>query len=144
MLEIEASKKINEVSVVKIMLILSIFNWNLIPKDWIQSNPKKCIWLKYGFAESKNISINVTINPVRKLVKDLTTKYFWIFDENSLVEKQEPELYRFKLNDELILTITSKEQGYIAIRGKEINDDLINKYSQILKELEFSPYKNVK
>lgn len=66
-----------------------------------------------------------------------------IFNENSLVEKQEPELYRFKLNDELILTITSKEQGYIAIRGKEINDDLINKYSQMLKDLGFSPYKNV-
>lgn len=60
-----------------------------------------------------------------------------IFDENSLLEKQEPKLYRFKLNDELILTITSKEQGYIAIRGIDKNNDLTDKYSQILKRFEF-------
>ena len=66
-----------------------------------------------------------------------------IFDENSLVEKQEPKLYRFKLNDELILTITSKEQGYIAIRGIDKNNDLTDKYSQILKRLEFLPLDKV-
>jgi hypothetical protein len=60
-----------------------------------------------------------------------------IFNENSLLEKQEPKLYRFKLNDELILTITSKEQGYIAIRGIDKNNDLTDKYSQILKRFEF-------
>ena len=78
-----------------------------------------------------------------QIVIQVISRLMTFFDENSLVEKQEPELYRFKLNDELILTITSKEQGYIAIRGKEINDDLINKYSQMLKDLGFSPYKNV-
>jgi hypothetical protein len=66
-----------------------------------------------------------------------------IFDENSLLEKQEPKLYRFKLNDELILTITSKEQGYIAIRGIDKNNDLIDKYSQILKRFEFLPIDKV-
>ena len=65
------------------------------------------------------------------------------FDENSLVEKQEPKLYRFKLNDELILTITSKEQGYIAIRGIDKNNDLTDKYSQILKRFEFLPIDKV-
>ena len=78
-----------------------------------------------------------------QIVIQVISRLMKFFDENSLVEKQEPELYRFKLNDELILTITSKEQGYIAIRGKEINDDLINKYSQMLKDLGLSPYKNV-
>lgn len=66
-----------------------------------------------------------------------------IFDENSLLEKQEPKLYRFKLNDELILTITSKEQGYIAIRGIDKNNDLTDKYSQILKRFEFLPTEKV-
>lgn len=87
--------------------------------------------------------MEVTISKSEVCKKVLSRLKTDIFDENSLVEKQEPELYRFKLNDELILTITSKEQGYIAIRGKEINDDLINKYSQMLKDLGFSPYKNV-
>ena len=66
-----------------------------------------------------------------------------IFNENSLLEKQEPKLYRFKLNDELILTITSKEQGYIAIRGIDKNNDLTDKYSQILKRFEFLPTEKV-
>lgn len=66
-----------------------------------------------------------------------------IFNENSLLEKQEPKLYRFKLNDELILTITSKEQGYIAIRGIDKNNDLTDKYSQILKRFEFLPIEKV-
>lgn len=41
-----------------------------------------------------------------------------IFDENSLLEKQEPKLYRFKLNDDLLYSITIKGQGdgYIGIR----------------------------
>ena len=88
---------------------------------------------------------NKTSGSINKnqIVIQVISRLKTIFDENSLVEKQEPKLYRFKLNDELILTITSKEQGYIAIRGKEINDDLINKYSQMLKDLGFSPYKNV-
>lgn len=66
-----------------------------------------------------------------------------IFNENSLIEKQEPKLYRFKLNDELILTITSKEQGYIAFRGIDKNNDLTDKYSQILKRFEFLPIEKV-
>ena len=66
-----------------------------------------------------------------------------IFNENSLLEKQEPKLYRFKLNDELILTITSKEQVYIAIRGIYKNNDLTDKSSQILKRFEFLPTEKV-
>lgn len=64
-----------------------------------------------------------------------------IFNENSLLEKQEPKLYRFKLNDELILTITSKEQGYIGIRHLNYKQKYsifeypkINRYRQILEE----------
>lgn len=60
-----------------------------------------------------------------------------------MLEKQEPKLYRFKLNDELILTITSKEQGYIAIRRIDKNNDLTDKYSQILKRFEFLPTEKV-
>lgn len=78
-----------------------------------------------------------------EIVQQVIFRLKTILDENSLVEKQEPKLYRFKLNDELILTITRNEGGYIAIRGKKINDDLINKYSQMLKDLGFSPYKIV-
>ena len=77
---------------------------------------------------------------VQHVISRLKTE---ILDEKSIVETQEFKLYRFKLNEELILTITRSEGGYIAIRGKEINDNLTNKYSQILKDLGFSPYKNV-
>lgn len=78
-----------------------------------------------------------------QIVIQVISRLMTFFDENSLVEKQEPELYRFKLNDELILTITSKEQGYIAIRGKNKNNDLTDKYSQILKRFEFLPIDKV-
>ena len=78
-----------------------------------------------------------------QIVIQVISRLKTIFDENSLVEKQEPKLYRFKLNDELILTITSKEQGYIAIRGIDKNNDLTDKYSQILKRFEFLPIDKV-
>lgn len=78
-----------------------------------------------------------------QIVIQVISRLMTFFDENSLVEKQEPKLYRFKLNDELILTITSKEQGYIAIRGIDKNNDLTDKYSQILKRFEFLPIDKV-
>lgn len=78
-----------------------------------------------------------------QIVLQATSRLKTIFNENSLLEKQEPKLYRFKLNDELILTITSKEQGYIAIRGIDKNNDLTDKYSQILKRFEFLPTEKV-
>jgi hypothetical protein len=87
--------------------------------------------------------MEVTISKSEVCEKVLSRLKTDIFDENSLVEKQEPKLYRFKLNDELILTITSKEQGYIAIRGIDKNNDLIDKYSQILKRFEFLPIDKV-
>lgn len=78
-----------------------------------------------------------------QIVIQVISRLMTFFDENSLVEKQDPKLYRFKLNDELILTITSKEQGYIAIRGIDKNNDLTDKYSQILKRFEFLPIDKV-
>jgi hypothetical protein len=87
--------------------------------------------------------MEVTISKSEVCEKVLSRLKTDIFDENSLVEKQEPKLYRFKLNDELILTITSKEQGYIAIRGIDKNNDLTDKYSQILKRFEFLPTEKV-
>jgi hypothetical protein len=87
--------------------------------------------------------MEVTISKSEVCEKVLSRLKTDIFDENSLVEKQESKLYRFKLNDELILTITSKEQGYIAIRGIDKNNDLTDKYSQILKRFEFLPTEKV-
>lgn len=91
------------------------------------------------------INHNKTSGTINKnqIVIQVISRLKTIFDENSLVEKQEPKLYRFKLNDELILTITSKEHGYIAIRGKNKNNDLTDKYSQILKRFEFLPIDKV-
>lgn len=95
--------------------------------------------------EERIINHNKTSGSINKnqIVIQVISRLKTIFDENSLVEKQEPKLYRFKLNDELILTITSKEQGYIAIRGIDKNNDLTDKYSQILKRFEFLPIDKV-
>ena len=53
-----------------------------------------------------------------QIVIQVISRLMTIFDENSLVEKQEPKLYRFKLNDDLLYSITIKGQGdgYIGIR----------------------------
>ena len=89
----------------------------------------------------KKVTCSIDINEIlQQVISRLKTE---ILDEKSIVEKQEPKLYRFKLNEDLILTITRNEGGYIAIRGEEINDYLINKYSKMLKDLGFRPYKNV-
>jgi hypothetical protein len=62
--------------------------------------------------------MKVTISKNEVYEKVLTRLKTDIFDENSLVEKQEPKLYRFKLNDDLLYSITIKGQGdgYIGIR----------------------------
>lgn len=91
-----------------------------------------------------NHKITTTSIDKNKIVEQVISRLKTdIFDEISIVEKQEPKLYRYKLNHELILTITSSELGYIAIRGKNKNNDLTNKYSEILKRYGFLPFDKV-